>query len=171
MKYISLLRHAQAQNDFKKEDKLRPLSHDGQAQAIELRDILSLHMNTPDKILCSPATRTKQTLDIILKKWKESPPETEYLDSIYLAPMGMLIELIQKAPEDSTHILIVGHNPAMQMFSNWLFQRNSDERNHDNPLLYGYAPATYSRFCFENLERWQDLQPHSGVLDLFVSAK
>ena len=64
-KQLLLLRHAQAENiDALKIDADRPLTKTGGKNAFNLGMYLQKEIDQIDKVICSPAKRTKQTLEI-----------------------------------------------------------------------------------------------------------
>jgi len=64
-------------------------------------------------VLCSPARRTVDTLEILRGALKPST-RVEVEESLYLAHPDRLAERIQQLPETVASAMLVGHNPAMQ---------------------------------------------------------
>ena len=64
---LSLLRHAHPdRNDLSFKDFDRPLSSRGIAAAPRMGAYIAKQSLSPDHVLCSPAVRARQTLDLVL---------------------------------------------------------------------------------------------------------
>jgi phosphohistidine phosphatase len=112
MRQLVLLRHAHAepatagQSDFD-----RPLSPEGIAEAEAAGVWLEQHGYKPDRIVFSPARRTRETLERVLAVLGnvEALPEPR----IYEATPGTLMA-IADAHKDGGRVLMVGHNPGLE---------------------------------------------------------
>ena len=155
MSIVSVMRHGHAapqqpgQTDFD-----RPLDARG---VVEVSDVARHWRNRtalPDMILASPATRTRQSADILLRDWDASMLPT-LRQPLYNAALDTLVaELCAqlKALKTAGHILLVGHNPGMSELARWL----DAEATH-------FALATAHVFTFElPVEAVLSLSAHSG---------
>lgn len=124
---VVLLRHAHAERDAASgRDQDRPLSTLGFAQAEAAAAWFAERQLRPQRILCSPAIRTRQTLAALRARL----PELEVIEeaSIYEATPGELLALIEKHREHAP-LLLVGHNPGMETLVALLSDgRSSDAR-------------------------------------------
>lgn len=108
---VTLLRHAHAHPaGTGQSDAERALSPTGEAEADAAAEWL-LARPRPQRVLVSPAARTRQTLQRVLAKLgfvdsREAP-------GIYEASPGTLMELIDEH-RDAGHLLLVGHNPGLE---------------------------------------------------------
>lgn len=114
MRELILLRHAHAESAAAGQDDLtRGLSATGRAEAQAAGDWLREHGLRPDRVLCSSATRTRQTLaalgDIGAGELYEDA-------SIYAASPGALAALID-ANRDAERLMLVGHNPGLEQLA------------------------------------------------------
>lgn len=117
MKRISLLRHAKAADRTPAmKDIDRPLTPRGRADAALIGDLLARSERRPDVALCSPAARTRETLDAVCARLDE-PLHKIFDDEIYNAAAGQLLAAIKALPEDRRHVLLVGHNPGVHQFA------------------------------------------------------
>ena len=66
------------------------------------------HLPTVDAVLCSTATRTRETL---ARTGIDAP--VRYDDRLYDASPGMVIEQINGVGDDVSVLLVVGHEPTM----------------------------------------------------------
>ena len=106
---LILLRHAHAEGAKSgEEDAQRVLSTRGIVEAEDAGHWLQEHHALPARILCSPARRTKQTLDYAL-----GHVPTKMEPRIYEATAGELITLIDEH-SDAERLLLVGHNPGFE---------------------------------------------------------
>jgi phosphohistidine phosphatase len=122
---LYLLRHAEAEpwnplgNDFS-----RSLSSSGSRHAQLVSDWALDALQLPDTVLCSPAKRTRQTLAPFLAHWPKLLGSTDYVDSMYGASLNMLLTLAEDAFSYSKRLLMVGHNPAVEVMLIKLLQKN-----------------------------------------------
>ena len=112
MKLI-LLRHAKSDwDDPLQDDRDRPLNLRGREAAPRVGAWLRANGHQPDLILCSTATRTRETR---ARLGFDTTP-TEYRDALYLAPAGVILRMArasQIAPAPPLTLMIVGHNPGI----------------------------------------------------------
>ena len=74
-----------------------------------------------DRILCSGALRTRQTLDLLLESY-DYRGEIEYSDDIYAGSVDTLKNLIRHAAVDSP--FLIGHNPEIESLAGDLTDRH-----------------------------------------------
>ena len=110
---IYLLRHAKARPaDPNLRDFERPLSPDGEHALRKMRGYLEFIELRPDLVLCSSATRARQTLTGILPAIGEDV-SARFDPRIYrLGERGLLNRLRQLSDELSS-VMVVGHNPGI----------------------------------------------------------
>lgn len=112
MRELILLRHAHAEPpDAGQADLDRPLSPEGLAEAEAAGRWLAENNLVPDCVLCSPARRTRETLEAVLATIGYVEQRLE--DSIYEATPGTLAGLVD-AHRDAERLLLVGHNPGLE---------------------------------------------------------
>ena len=125
MRQLVLLRHAHAepaaagQTDFD-----RPLSAEGVAEAEAAGVWLEQHGYTPDRIVYSPARRTKETLERVLAVLGNVEARSDA--RIYEATPGTLME-IADVHRDGGRVLLVGHNPGLEQMVALLASGQSGE--------------------------------------------
>jgi phosphohistidine phosphatase len=108
MRELILLRHAHAEPAAAGESDLdRPLSAEGLAEAEAAGRWLAAQGLVPDRVLCSPARRSRETLEAV------GYVEQRLEDSIYEATPGILAELVD-ANRETERLLLVGHNPGLE---------------------------------------------------------
>lgn len=111
MRELILLRHAHAEMSAGAEDLDRPLSAEGLAAAEAVGRWLQEHGLVPDCVLCSPARRTRETLEGVLGVVGYVDQRLE--PEIYEATPGTLMSLIDRHCEVG-RLMVVGHNPGLE---------------------------------------------------------
>lgn len=112
MRELILLRHAHAEPAAADQADLdRPLSPQGLAEAEAAGRWLLENGPVPDRVLCSPARRTRETLEAVLAITGYAEQRLE--PDIYEATAGTLFGVLQ-AHADAERLLLVGHNPGME---------------------------------------------------------
>ena len=114
MKTLFLLRHAKSSwKDETLADFERPLNRRGKRSAETMGNYLKTKGITPDLILCSPAVRARETLELVTKAAKWST-EVRYDQRIYEASGMRLAEVVSQIDNDRKVAMLVGHNPGME---------------------------------------------------------
>lgn len=155
MHELILLRHAEAlpaQADHT--DHGRPLSERGEQEAKAAGRWLAAHGLKPDRVLCSPAIRTRSTAQLALTALGQS--ELQLADDIYDASPGQLLALLDQH-EDAGTVLLVGHNPGIERLVALLVEGRSEE-------FRGMPPAGLAVLHLSGA-----LEPGNARLDAFWS--
>lgn len=117
MKTLILLRHAKSDwTDPAQADHDRPLAARGRIAAPKMGAWLKAHGPEPDLILCSTATRARQTLDLALEAWGVKPP-VQFDRGLYLAGGAGVLTRLRKAPGAAKAVMVVGHNPDLEQLA------------------------------------------------------
>jgi phosphohistidine phosphatase len=109
---LLLLRHAKSDYPAGVPDHERPLAARGIREAPLAGDWIRANAPGVDAVLCSTATRTRQTL---AHTGIDAP--VEYVDRLYDAVPGTVIDVINgvssRFDTDVRTLLVIGHEPAM----------------------------------------------------------
>jgi phosphohistidine phosphatase len=105
---LLLLRHAKSDYPEGVADHDRPLAPRGVREAGLAGDWLRAHAPAVDRVLCSSAARTRETLT----RTRIDAP-AEFSDRLYDATPGEIIEEINRVDADVETLLVIGHEPAM----------------------------------------------------------
>jgi phosphohistidine phosphatase len=108
-------------------DKDRPLNARGRAATPAIAEWLSQREMIPDLILCSAATRTRQTLALMTECWNVAPT-IHMIDELYLAPDTIILSIAQQFANECdaaanapfTRVMMLGHNPGMESLASKL---------------------------------------------------
>jgi phosphohistidine phosphatase SixA len=125
MRELILLRHAHAEPaQSGQADIDRPLSQVGLAEAEAAGRWLAENGLLPDRVLCSPARRARETLEAVLEKIGYA--EQRLADDIYEATPGTLAGLAD-ANRDVGRLLMVGHNPGFEQLAALMYSGQSGD--------------------------------------------
>lgn len=105
---LILLRHAKSDYPPGVADYDRPLAKRGIREAALAGDWLRGNAAGLDRVLCSTATRTRNTLQ---RTGINAP--VSYLGELYDAMPGTVIAAINTVGDDVRTLLVIGHEPAM----------------------------------------------------------
>ncbi len=141
MRELILLRHAHAETATAGQADLdRPLSAEGLAEAEAAGKGLAKQKLVPDCVLCSPARRSRETLEAVLGV--VGYVEQKIDDAIYEADPGALIALAD-THADIDRLLLVGHNPGLEQLAALLHSGQSGDYRGMPPA--GIAVLTMPR--------------------------
>jgi phosphohistidine phosphatase len=121
MKRLTLVRHAHAKmqnppvTDFE-----RPLSRRGKSEAKETALLLREQGLTPDLMIASPAKRTLQTAQILVRELQIPERHLRHDETLYLATADALLNVIRATGPRIEHLMIIGHNPGVSVLANIL---------------------------------------------------
>lgn len=109
---IILLRHAHAESTAPGQDDLaRALSAGGEAEAEAAGTWLRQHGAAPDRVLCSPAARARETCERVLGVLGYTDLRSDA--RIYEATPATLLRVLDDHA-DARSVLLVGHNPGLE---------------------------------------------------------
>lgn len=71
----------------------------------------------PDRILCSSAVRTQETAHYFSEHWGLADDAIVTCADLYLASPTSLLSVLQQLGTDSSHTMIIAHNPGLEDLS------------------------------------------------------
>ena len=165
---LSLLRHAKSSwDDQGLKDFDRPLAPRGEAAAPRMGAHMAAHDIEPELILCSPAVRTRQTLDLVLPHLK-GDPTVFYEEGFYLASASQLLARVHKVEAKVRHVMLVGHDPGMHGLAVEL--AGSGRPKEMQALAAKFPTAGLAMLDFD-LDDWSKVEPGIGQLRIFMTPK
>ena len=165
---IYLLRHAKSsRNDPALEDMARPLAPRGLSDCEVMHDYMRFADVHPDFILCSPAVRTRQTLEAMLPVLGEDITVT-YDSGLYLGGEAALTSRLRRVADEVVTVMIIGHNPALQALAVSL--TNGGDAKAMSRLETDF-PTTGLATLVPNHDQWQSLAPGSCQLHSFIAPR
>ena len=113
LKRLTLVRHANAEQDADVRDFERPLSRKGQNEASEMARRFQERGLAPDLILASAAVRTRETAETFAKVLGVAARLLQADDSLYLADGDHILGAIRAVGPRVGHLMVIGHNPGI----------------------------------------------------------
>ncbi|MEL6773907.1 MAG: histidine phosphatase family protein [Pseudomonadota bacterium] len=160
MKTVILLRHAKSSwADPELDDHDRPLNKRGKASAPLIADWMKRSGYRPDRVLCSSAKRTRQTL----KRMRDAMPDLPQAilePRLYHADPGVMFGLLSEQPDQSDTVLVLGHQPGLSAFARKLVN------GHVRPRCvraFQHFPTAAAAVLTLPVARWEDLAPNSAA--------
>jgi phosphohistidine phosphatase len=128
MPELLLIRHAKSSWAHPaKSDIERPLSDRGRHDAPRMSLALRERRLVPDGILCSPALRTRQTVELLLEEWPEPKPVLHFDEQLYLADPQDILKVMSRLDEHWKRAAIIGHNPGLHVLAEQLSRREIEK--------------------------------------------
>lgn len=145
---IFLVRHANAawpqpgMRDFD-----RKLDERGRAEAHTVADRMAARSFQPDHVICSPAARCVETLDILKDRF-DRDPGIRFEERLYTDGSDTYLELIAAhAANAPASVMIIGHNPMMEETSHALLANTGESLE----TILGYDFPTAGLLALESL--------------------
>lgn len=166
MKTLLLLRHAKSSwenpsvGDFD-----RPLNERGRKAAPKVGRFLVESELVPDRVVCSPAQRTRETWTAVQSEL-DGPREATFDQAIYLGAPDTLLEIAKSQPDDADTVMLIGHNPGVEALAGWLAGEGSPEAIERLSLKFPTAGLAILEF---EVDHWVELDREVGTLRAFVS--
>jgi phosphohistidine phosphatase len=114
MRRVYLLRHAKSSwRDRSLADRDRPLAGRGRRAAKAVARHLEAEGIRPDLVLCSPARRTRETLERVERGFGDQV-EARLEEALYGASEAELLARIEALPQQVGSVMLIGHNPGLE---------------------------------------------------------
>ncbi|NGP08458.1 histidine phosphatase family protein [Rhodococcus sp. 14C212] len=152
---LILLRHGKSAYPDDVADHDRPLAPRGRREAGLAGRWLRAHQPPIDAVLCSSATRARKTL---AEAAVEVP--TTFLDDLYEATPGKIVDAIRRVPDAVSTLLVVGHEPVLSATTLLL----SDDHDSDaaRQIIEKFPTSAVAVLAVRG--PWQDLGPRGAAL-------
>jgi phosphohistidine phosphatase len=127
MKTLTILRHLKSSwKDKDLPDIERPLNRRGKEDAPVMATRIREAGIRPSLILSSPAHRAWTTAKVIAREISYPAEFLQREAELYLADVDTLLELLERQDNKFNSIMIVGHNPGLTEFANYLLPNLTD---------------------------------------------
>lgn len=167
MPTLLLLRHAKSSwEDDDLDDFDRPLNPRGRRAAPAMGKVLLERGLVPDRVLCSPAARTRETWALVEDALETEVP-VEYPEALYLADASEILEEIRSGGREAGQLLVVGHNPGVERLALTLAGGGAPELRAR--MANKYPTAALAVLDFE--EGWDSVAAGRGRLVDFTRPK
>ncbi|WP_375280209.1 histidine phosphatase family protein [Pseudooctadecabacter sp.] len=155
-KRLILMRHAKSGwDDPTLSDIDRPLNARGRADATALGGWLKDSAYLPDAVLCSAATRTRETLALL-----NIQATVTFMEGLYLAPPAHMMEALKDCSADT--ILLIGHNPGIGDLAQDIVTNAPDHKQ-----FYDY-PTGATLVCDLPITNWANAVSRSAQMVDFI---
>jgi phosphohistidine phosphatase len=163
---LYLLRHAKSSwDDRTLPDRERPLAPRGRRDAKRIaRHLLREHIE-PELVVCSPAVRTRETLELVRPALGTASTVT-LEDGLYAASADELLERLRRVPVTVASVMLIGHNPGVQELAIDLASTGTELER----LEAKFPTAALATLTFANAD-WNLLAPGEAVLAGYVVPK
>ena len=158
---LVLLRHAKSAYPAGITDHDRPLAPRGQREAGLAGDWLKTNLPAIDAVLCSTATRARETL-----AHTGIDAQVRYVDRLYDATPGIVIDEISGVSDDVAVLLVVAHEPTMTQVALGLTRRDA---NPEAVERISSKFPTSAIAVLRSARGWKDLELGSaGLVEFHV---
>jgi phosphohistidine phosphatase len=166
MRTLYLLRHAKSdRGDPDLSDIDRPLAPRGRRDAPAMAAYMREHDYRPDLILCSPATRTRETL-ALLQPVLGPDIRVEFDRKLYLGSPDLLLRRLRDVEETVPSVLVIGHNPGLERLAAALAPRG--DRRALAHMREKY-PTCGLAIIHLHIDRWEQTDLGAGTLTDFMA--
>ena len=127
MKTLYLVRHAKSSwQEPSLADKQRPLNKRGHASAEDMGQRLKQRGVTLDLMISSPALRAITTAGYLADAIDYPESAIQQESSLYFSGASSMLEVVQGCDPSLSTLMLVGHNPDMTAFTNYLCGYHTD---------------------------------------------
>jgi phosphohistidine phosphatase len=165
VRHLYVLRHAKSSwDDPAQRDHDRPLAPRGRRAVKLIAEYVERNAITPELVLCSPSQRTRETLAGV-------GPSGEVLiePELYTATAGELIERLQRVPAEVGSVMVIGHNPAVQMLVLRLGRQEPDSEERFANVRRKFPTGALATLAFS--QDWTGLATGCAELADYVRPK
>jgi phosphohistidine phosphatase len=164
VKRLFLLRHAKSSwDDPGLDDHERRLAPRGRRASKLIGEHLRREGIAPSLVLCSSASRTRETLERVMPA--PGATDVSYEDGLYEASSGSLLQRLREVPPDVDSVMLVAHQPAIQELALDLAGDGVDLAR----VTAKFPTGALATLVFDG--DWSELGPGSAELVAFVKPK
>lgn len=159
MKTLFVMRHAKAERDSDSGDDFdRALAERGWRDAARVGRELRERGLDPGLVLASPAIRAKETVEAVARGYGEL--RTIFDPRCYQASASELLRMVSESDDSADNLMLVGHNPTLQMLIMMLAGREGELAGRVADGLPTSALAVIELPALN----WHDVREGSGKL-------
>lgn len=165
---LLLMRHAKSSwDEASLSDIDRPLSDRGERAAVDMAKAMTDRGLIPDRVLCSPARRTRETWARVSASL-DAEPEVTVLDGLYEAQPGDYIRLIAEHGGNVGTVMLIGHNPTIHGTA--IALGGDSERRYTADIAFKYPTGALAVIDFD-ADNWAELSPGTGRIVDFIKPR
>jgi phosphohistidine phosphatase len=167
MRRLLLMRHAKSSWDQPGlADVDRPLAPRGRKAAQAMGRRMRKDRLQPDLVLCSPATRVRETWDLLQEELGEDLP-CRTLRSLYPGAPSRVLAALSRTGDDVSSLLLIGHNPGLTSLALRLVR--TGEAKPRRLMEEKFPTAALAVIAFE-AAHWSEIDAGGRLLD-FIRPK
>ena len=134
----------------------RPLKGRGRDAAKQIGKRLADEKPRAEIVVCSPAARTRETADIVLKH-AHLKVDLTFDEQIYEASLRDLLHVVSEIPDDKQTAMMIGHNPGFEELLAFLTGE------------YRRMPTCALAKIKLKVASWKDVKAGEGSLNSFIT--
>jgi len=158
VKNLLILRHGSAETRGPDgRDFTRALTPKGDREARVQGGFLREAGIVPEFIATSTAVRAHTTAEVLLEALGAAVPLTPE-ESLYNAPGELLLDYVQRLPEQAGIVLLVAHMPGVAELLGLLASDPAD-------MAVPFSPGTLVGVSLESCPHWAEVVPGCGVVE------
>jgi phosphohistidine phosphatase len=157
---LVLLRHAKSAYPDGVADHDRPLASRGVREATLAGEWLRANVPAIDSVLCSTATRARETL-----AHTGIDASVRYVERLYGATPGTVIELVNQAADETSTLLVVGHEPTISELAIILASIEGSDTAALEQISLKYPTSGIA--VLRVADNWEQFEPNGAALVSF----
>lgn len=168
MKTLILMRHAKS--SWKAPvlgDHDRPLSKRGRQAAPVMARWLAARGLAPETVLCSPARRTRETIEL-MREATPALPEPGISPALYQGGPAALLDHLKSLPESCERVLLIAHQPDLGELLRLLIVA---VRTPDLHRAFVKFPTAAIAVLEAEVSAWPELGPETAGLVAFTAPR
>jgi phosphohistidine phosphatase len=154
------MRHAKSDYPADATDHARPLAPRGIRESALAGEWIRANAPSVDAVLCSTATRTRETL----ANTRIDAP-VEFVDALYESSAGTVIDVINEVGPDVATLLVIGHEPTMSQLALGLADPQTSDGKAAEQISTKYPTSAIAVLRLD--EPWESLALRSATLVAF----
>lgn len=158
------MRHGKSDWSKSLPDYQRPIKQRGLRESARIGVWLNEQGLVPELLVSSPAQRAKETSETVASNMNYSEENISWNESVYMADVSELLEVIAATPDECERLMLVGHNPGME---DLLFYLTEEVDIPDN----GKVMPTATIAVLETERSWTELEHASCKLTVIVRGR
>ncbi|MBT8439105.1 MAG: NUDIX domain-containing protein [Gammaproteobacteria bacterium] len=162
MTELLVYRHGHAKRNDVAADIDRELRDKGKRNAQRIGIWLARHNKLPDLVIASPATRARRTAEKTCKTAGLSGDKVKTDERIYQSGVNELLEVLRELDGKYKRVLLVGHNPSLEMLLDYLCWNKVPRRDKGGVL----SPASLA--CLKLDVSWRKLEKATAELEQII---
>jgi phosphohistidine phosphatase len=131
-------------------------------------EFMAEHSIVPQLVLCSPARRTRQTLELVLPHLAPAPALL-FEQPLYLATAAALLARLRKVEASVAHVMVIAHDPGLHTLAMEL--SGSGDAVALQTLAAKFPTAGLAVIVFDKARDWTRARPGAGRLELFMAPR